>query len=115
MPSSPTRFRDAFLNSTGIVAERFEVHLFLRSVPPLRRPVARLLLLLRPSVFERDFATLREVALATSADEVRQTVVDLRGGPLYRSSMIRDHLGIRASGRRLVNMARRILKGSGAT
>lgn len=105
----PSLFRDLFVRSAGIPEERFEVHLFLRCVPPLRRPLARILLRIKRSIFERDFTTLRAVAAATSVDEVRRAARDLRGGPLYRSHWVRDRVGVRASGRRLVVIASEVL------
>ena len=75
-PSPP--FRDVFVRSAGIPEERFEVHLFFGCLPPVHRPAARMLLWIRPSVFERDFATLREVGLATSLEEVRRASRSLK-------------------------------------
>lgn len=110
METNHISFREAYARDTGLPAPEFERALFLRCVPPIQRPVARVLLWLNPGVFDRDLATMREVAVATSSEDVRLAARDLRGGGFYQRNLLRDAIGVRASGRRLVAIARRVLK-----
>ncbi|MBX3732441.1 MAG: hypothetical protein KF791_07575 [Verrucomicrobiae bacterium] len=107
---SPARLREAFLRRARVPESQFERELFLRCVPPLQRPAARLLLWLDAGLFRRDLETIRTVSVAASADEVRDTAGELGGGMLYRRTWVRDTLGIRASGRRLVAIAKQVME-----
>ncbi|MCW5556921.1 MAG: hypothetical protein KIT22_03640 [Verrucomicrobiae bacterium] len=64
---------------------------------------------INPGLFDRDLVVIRRAANATSREEVREQAQDLGNGMLYRRSLVRDTIGVRASGRRLVALASRML------
>lgn len=109
MEATVPSFRDAFARGFGVSPDEFERTAFVQCVPWWCRPVAALLVRWEPGWFALDLQVLRDVARATSLDEIRLLAGDFRGGVRHRFSFVRDCLGIRASGRRLMAMARRVI------
>lgn len=109
---SPVEFRSAFARTFSRSPESFEREVFVRCVPPWYRPVAWAIIRWVPAWFSQDWQVLQDVARATSLEEVRVLSGDFRGGIRHRRSLIRDRIGFRVSGRRLMGLARQVLAAS---
>jgi hypothetical protein len=111
---APLEFRAAFARRFSRSPESFEREVFVRCVPPWYRPVAWAIIRWVPAWFSQDWQVLQDVARATSLEEVRVLSGDFRGGIRHRRSLIRDRIGFRVSGRRLLALARHVLAASSA-
>ena len=105
---SPLEFRSAFARTFSLPPESFEREAFVRCVPPWYRPLAWALVRCWPAGFAQDWQVLQDVARATSLEEVRAFSGDFRGGIRHRHSLVRDRIGLRVSGRRLLTLARQV-------
>lgn len=112
-PPAPLEFRAAFARRFSRSPESFEREVFVRCVPPWYRPVAWAIIRWVPSWFSQDWQVLQDVARAASLEEVRVLSGDFRGGIRHRRSLIRDRIGFRVSGRRLLQLARHVLAATG--
>ena len=101
MPS----FREVYSRRTGIAPEQFERALFARCLPWWKRWAALVICSLWPRAFEPDFAVLSEAADAHAVFQVSSIATDLRVRLEDRVNPVRDWLGLRISGRRLVEVA----------
>lgn len=75
---------------------------------PWKRPMAKVILLILPKVLEPDLEVMRDAGDTWTLEQVKALVVELKK-PRCGWSLVRDGLGIRASGRRLVHLATHIL------
>lgn len=96
--------RAAFSEQPALVAANFEHQLLLACMAPWKRPLASLILQLWPRALKPDLEVMRDAADAWNLEQVRVLVVELKK-PRSGWSMVRDGLSIRASGRRLVQLA----------
>lgn len=116
MASNPSdgSFRALFAKQYGVSPDRFEAEVFVLCVPWIYRPVARILVKLVPPWFHLDLQVLSDMAKAESLQEVRILAGDFRDDIRHRASFVRDSLGFRASGRRLMGLAKQVFPRSGA-
>jgi len=80
-----------------------------RCVPRGYRVIAAWLIRWVPDWFTLDLQVLGEVARTTTLDEVRVLSGDFRAGIRHRPNLVRDRLGLRVSGRRLMTLAKQVL------
>lgn len=90
---------------TGIAPEKFERVLFNRCLPWWKRPLAVVIHGVWPRAFALDFAVLSESADAHAVFQVSSIANDLRVKLEDRVNPVRNWLGLRISGRRLVEVA----------
>lgn len=109
-PTVPT-FRHAFARNRHLDPAAFERVVFVRCLPAWCRPLGFVLIRCVPSWFNRDLQILQDVSGASSLEEVRALSGDFRGGVRHRSSLVRDWLGIRVSGRRVLALACEVMAG----
>lgn len=101
---TPPPLRKRLAADLGEASPGFERELLLRCMSPWKRPLARLVLALSPKVFQPDLEVMRDAGDTWTLDQVKALVVELKK-PRSGWSLVRDGLGIRASGRRLVHLA----------
>ncbi len=107
-PTVPT-FRHAFARNYRLDPAAFERAVFVRCLPAWCRPVGFILIRCVPSWFRLDLQILEDVSRAGSLEEVRVLSGDFRSGIRQGSSPVRDWLGIRVSGRRVMALAREVM------
>lgn len=108
LPPAGKSFREAYCARHGIPLERFEVDLFLRSLPFRARLLRPLLTLFQPHYFCIDRSFVRSIA------EARSPAVLLREIKEYRydsrnMTFARNRLRLRLSTNRLLDAAREIM------
>jgi hypothetical protein len=90
----------------GWPASEFPARLFLPCLPRWAVVPALLIRVAMPSVFAADLEVLTDAGNATTAREIRIAAQSLSYNPRRARSFIRDTLGIRCSGRRLLALLR---------
>jgi hypothetical protein len=108
MPS----FRDVYSRRTGIAPQQFERVLFSLCLPWWKRPAALLIRRVWPRAFAPDFAVLAESGDAHAVFQVSSIANDLRVRVEEGINPVRNWLGLRISGRRLVELAASYLQSS---
>jgi hypothetical protein len=103
-PGRRVALRDALASKSSKWANAFEQRLLLECMPSWKRPIAAVLLRVWPKALKPDLEVMRDAGDAWNLDQVRAQVVELKR-PRSGWSLVRDGLSIRASGRRLVQMA----------
>jgi hypothetical protein len=96
--------RDVLADKSSQWADAFEQRLLLECMPSWKRPIAAILLRAWPKALKPDLEVMRDAGDAWNLDQVRAQVVELKR-PRSGWSLVRDGLSIRASGRRLVQVA----------
>jgi hypothetical protein len=107
-----TTFSEAWKRAAPQSSAGFEEDVFWRSLYPHARGFARLMWRFWPGYFQRDLELIRRLAVVTSGQEVRFEVDNFR----YQhpeSGLFRRGLRLRVSGKRLINLARRVMKDQG--
>lgn len=104
------KFREAATKEFGWREEHFEGKLFLACLEPFPRFLARLLWPWRQRLFGDDINAMRMVADLTHYNDIFQ-VAQSFGDGRRDFSFLRNTLGIRPRGRRLLGVAREILPG----
>jgi len=113
---SPHNFKTAFCARFEYPQESFEKRIFWNAVHPEIKPVAFLINCLRPSFFRSDLDCIRSIATAETKQEVRAIVNSLQYDPTFKQGFFRGFLRVRISGRRLTELAGKVLKNDrGAT
>lgn len=103
-------FREAAAEEYGWKTEDFEAKAFLHCLDPFPRFIARVLWLWRDRLFREDIAAMRMVSELTSYNDIFQ-IAQSFGDARRDHSFLRDGIGVRPRGRRLLAMAREILPG----
>ena len=101
-------FSDTYCDQHRCSRAQFVTRVFWRALYPHARLVAPLILLVNRDYFSADRALILGVAAATSMQRVREEVRDYYSDSSNRG-WLRHVLGIRVSGQRLKNIARRYL------
>lgn len=89
----------------GLAPEAARNRLMREAFPGWRWPAMRLLSVFRAEKFRIDLDLVAEVARARSVAEVRHAVEIFRYRSKGQQSWLRNGLGVRASGRRLIDLA----------
>ncbi len=107
---SPVTLRALYCRVHRCPAAEFERHLFGRTVRSPWGWVAPLVLRLWPAPFQRDLRELAVAGHAVTPLELREVASEFRKGhdPRERRTFIRDTLGMRISGRKLMAEAQRL-------
>lgn len=105
-----TTFREAAKERLGWDRADFEAKAFLASLDPFPRLVARLVWPMKSRFFGEDIALMAKVADLRSYNEVFQIAQAFADARRDRK-FIRDTLGLRPRGRRLLALARDVLPG----
>ena len=103
-------FREAAAEEYGWKTEDFEAKAFLHCLDPFPRFIARTLWLWRDRLFREDIAAMRMVSELTSYNDIFQ-IAQSFGDARRDQSFLRDRMGVRPRGRRLLTLAREILPG----
>ncbi len=103
-------FREAASEEFGWKTEDFEAKAFLHCLDPFPRFIARVLWLWRDRLFREDIAAIRMVSELTSYNDIFQ-IAQSFGDARRDQSFLRDKIGVRPRGRRLLTLAREILPG----
>lgn len=88
--------------STPTVAAEW---LLYQTIPWSRRPVVRLIRLFSADAFAHDRHVIEEASRASSINEVSDAVNLLRRAPNHEQTFLREFVGCRVSGRRLLSIA----------
>lgn len=103
-------FREAAATEYGWAPEDFEAKVFLHCLEPFPRLLARILRLGRDRFFQADLAAIGLVADLTNYNDIFQVAQSF--GDSHRDrTFLRDTLGLRPRGRRLLSLARELLPG----
>jgi len=114
--NSTYNFKTAFCARFASRQEQFEKQVFWNAIHPEIKPVAFLIRCFRPNFFQSDLECIRSVAKAESKEEVRAIVNSLQFDPTFKQGFFRGFLRVRISGRRLTELAGKVLKNDrGAT
>lgn len=103
-------FREAAAEEYGWKTEDFEAKAFLHCLDPFPRFIARTLWLWRDRLFREDIAAMRMVSELTNYNDIFQ-IAQSFGDARRDQSFLRDKIGVRPRGRRLLALAREILPG----
>lgn len=103
-------FREAAAEEYGWKPQDFEAKAFLHCLDPFPRFIARVLWLWRDRLFREDIAAMRMVSDLTSYNDIFQ-IAQSFGDARRDQSFLRDKIGVRPRGRRLLALAREILPG----
>jgi hypothetical protein len=103
-------FREAASEELGWKKEDFEAKAFLHCLDPFPRFVARVLWPWRDRLFREDIAAMRMVSELTNYNDIFQ-IAQSFGDARRDHSFLRDQMGIRPRGRRLLALSREILPG----
>jgi hypothetical protein len=103
-------FREAAAEEFGWKTQDFEANAFLHCLDPFPRFIARLLWPWRDRLFREDIAAMRMVSELTSYNDIFQIAQGF-GDARRDHSFLRDRMGVRPRGRRLLAFAREILPG----
>jgi hypothetical protein len=103
-------FRETAAEEFGWKTEDFEAKAFLHCLDPFPRFIARLLWLWRDRLFREDIAAMRMVSELTNYNDIFQ-IAQSFGDARRDQSFLRDRMGVRPRGRRLLALAREILPG----
>ncbi len=104
-PDPLPSFRDVYSRRNGIAPEQFEGVIFARCLTWWKRPAALLIRSVWPRAFAPDFAVISEAGDAHAVFQVSSIANDLRVRKEDGVNPVRDWLGLRISGRRLVEVA----------
>jgi hypothetical protein len=102
---TPSTLLELYCTRHGRKPELFVEEAFVRCIVPWRRPLVLLVRWLDPDLFAHDRFVLEEAAKATSYDDVVSAVDLLHYRARREFSFWRDLLGLRISGRRLLDLA----------
>ena len=100
----PKSFRELFCETHGCPPEAFESRVFWRCLHRRSLPVSALLYRVKPSLFEADFRTIRQLGVAKSFEEFGQEVNSFRSDNRRHGGLLRRTLRVRVSGRRLMKL-----------
>jgi|GEM_PF-509735 len=103
-------FREAAAQEFGWKTEDFEAKAFLHCLDPFPRFMARVLWLWRDRLFREDIAAMRMVSELTNYNDIFR-IAQSFGDARRDHSFLRDKVGVRPRGRRLLALAREILPG----
>jgi hypothetical protein len=101
-------FRERYSFVRGVPLEQFEHDLFVRCVVPRWRWIAPLLLKLIPNRFWYDLKLIRTAGNASGLPEINECAINLRHDPREPGNFVRDVIGIRVSGRLLMQEAEQV-------
>jgi len=102
-------FQEAWQRAYPQAAVSFEDDVFWRSLYPHAMIFARIMRLIWPGYFQRDMELIRRLGALTSANEVRFEIDNYRyQHPEY--GLFRHGFRLRVSGKRLIHLARRVMK-----
>lgn len=107
---SMATFREAAAAEYGWDPEDFEAKVFLHCLETFPRLLARILWIWRDRLFKADLAAIGLVADLTSYNDVFQVAQSFADSHRDRG-FLRDTLGLRPRGRRLLSLARELLPG----
>lgn len=108
-------FRESFCEKYGCPPERF-VRLATRKCLPWRVRLLRpLILLLHPDHFEMDFEFIERAGNSMSWSEIHGTIGAFDSNNRLRGGFYRNRLKLRASGKRLSRLVRRIVGNNGSS
>lgn len=102
-------FKSRFCRHFGCAEEKFERELFWRTMPPLSRFPAWLVLRLAPNYYKREFRFLIKLGKVRGFDELRLNANSAHWLPSMRTGVMRRWLRMRISGRRLLNVGADVL------
>jgi len=103
-------FRESAEEHLGWDKEDFEAEAFLACLDPFPRLLARLVWPFKAQLFGEDIAAMSKVADLTSYNDVFQVAQGFADARRDRK-FLRDAMGIRPRGRRLLSLAREVLPG----
>lgn len=103
-------FREAASEVLGWKKEDFEAKAFLHCLDPFPRFIARVLWPWRDRFFREDIAAMRMVSELTNYNDIFQ-IAQSFGDARRDHSFLRDQMGVRPRGRRLLALSREILPG----
>jgi hypothetical protein len=102
----PTDFKTAFCKRFGCAPEAFERKLFWQCIPPRRRVLARLVNLLSPDYFHRDYDFIRRIGQASRLPEVAAQAGAIPSDCWLTRGFLRRSFQLRISSRRLMQVAK---------
>lgn len=103
-------FREAAAEEFGWKTKDFEANAFLHCLDPFPRFIARVLWPWRDRLFREDIAAMRLVSELTNYNDIFQ-IAQSFGDARRDQNFLRDRMGVRPRGRRLLALAREILPG----
>jgi hypothetical protein len=107
-------FSQAWQRAYPQSAADFEKDVLWRALYPHARIFASIMWRLWPAYFQRDLELIRRLVTVTSTEEVRFEVDNFRyQHPEF--GLFRQGLRLRLSGKRLLNLARKVMKEQGKT
>ena len=109
-PSRDATLKELYCAFHGCPADAFERHLFKRTVRLHLGWFAGICFRLWPDSFRRDFRELTVAGHVASRGQLRDVAADLRNDPREPRTFLRDFLGIRVSGRKLMSEAETVWK-----
>jgi hypothetical protein len=105
-------FKSLFCEAYDCPAQEFEQRLFRRCVHRPALPLALIISRLRPEFFREDLGFLREVGAATTRSEVVGELNRFYGRNVRDRNWVRTTLGIRVSGKHVLEIYRALFRGA---
>lgn len=110
----PNTFRARYCARHRVADKEFERRLLLLSFPPAMRPMARLILLMRPDAFEADRTVIRRLGATVDHDEFRRELNDMNYERTRDRRTFRSRHGMKASLQRLEKLGRALFHPPGS-
>lgn len=99
---------ERFAERKGVAPAVAREKLFAATIPGWRRPMVRLIGLLVPDAFRLDRSFVEDAGRGRSLREVEHAIEIFRYRSQGEKSWVRNQLGFRASGRRVVELAAKL-------
>ncbi len=111
-PATADTFQQRYCRWHGCTADAFERHIFRRAVQWPWGWLAPVFVRAFPHWFRRDFRELTVAGRAVTLQEIKEVASEFRKGhdPRESRTFVRDTLGFRISGRKLMAEAQRVWK-----
>ena len=97
-------FREAFCRRHGCSDATFGRNVFFRAVPPTRLPLVLFFWILDRAMFAADLDIIRMLGDTVTAEDCTALMDELNNSNRFAHSFLRGRLGVRASGRRLMDL-----------
>lgn len=101
----PSTVAERIIQRRKIAAAAVQRWVLTEALPPMRRPLAKLVGLFPGEAFTHDRLVVEEFCKARSRAEADDAISLLHRAPAYEHAFVRSTLGCRISGRRLAELA----------